>query len=523
MVDGGDADGRPRRRSAASIAAAHAERDAARRGSWPAPARELAAERDALPRLQADGRRTRRAPRAARSPSSLRRAGGDRVTIAGRAAGRLASRHRRRCWATRSRSRATCPLVLLPVRIEVRSTPDRATLRVRIFHDAVHAEALDEGLSRRRARGRHRRTGPRSGPTATPPGPGRRSSRRRPRGGRRGWPRRCARRTSTPRPAAPPEFPDTPPRAGRPAVARTLPDRFFVRIEQDGAAPSPSSAATPIPDELPVGLAEQRRARRRCRSTTQDLPPIDESLRWLVDYAEAERVGMAVTVPLAGRPARPVRTASLVYGVRAALDPAASAARLEHLAARAPLHRRRRVRRPGHADQQHRVGAAPTGAGARRPAPPTLATAASLGSGANARRHGRRARDRRRSSSPPSPGAADAEQARAAAFNTALWTTTWGDAIEHLTPPGSANGDQRLDSPSLDGGARPLDRPRPRPRAAAGAAPRPAALRRAAGRRDGRHVAAAAAADSSRTALGAVHRPAVPPVSGRTRRPPCRR
>ena len=48
------------------------------------------------------------------------------------------------------------------------------------------------------------------------------------------------------------------------------------------------------------------------------------------------------------------------------------------------------------------------------------------------------------------PGASDREQARAAAFNAALWTTTWGDAIEHLTPAGRANGDKRLDNPSLD-------------------------------------------------------------------------
>src|SRR5436305_13550082 len=38
------------------------------------------------------------------------------------------------------------PLVRLPVRVEVRSTAGEASLRVRIFHDAVHTESLDEGL-----------------------------------------------------------------------------------------------------------------------------------------------------------------------------------------------------------------------------------------------------------------------------------------------------------------------------------------------------------------------------------------
>src|SRR5205085_2704126 len=39
------------------------------------------------------------------------------------------------------------PLALLPVRIEARSTADGTALRVRIFHDALHTESLDEGLS----------------------------------------------------------------------------------------------------------------------------------------------------------------------------------------------------------------------------------------------------------------------------------------------------------------------------------------------------------------------------------------
>ena len=76
--------------------------------------------------------------------------------------------------------------------------------------------------------------------------------------------------------------------AARPAVARTLPDRFFVRIEQDGAAPV-TVHGRPIPDELPVGLTDQSTSSTRCKIDDQDLPPIDESLRWLVDYDEAER------------------------------------------------------------------------------------------------------------------------------------------------------------------------------------------------------------------------------------------
>src|SRR4051794_21354397 len=39
------------------------------------------------------------------------------------------------------------PLALFPVRLETRYTPDRAALRVRIYPDDVHIDALDRGVS----------------------------------------------------------------------------------------------------------------------------------------------------------------------------------------------------------------------------------------------------------------------------------------------------------------------------------------------------------------------------------------
>jgi hypothetical protein len=177
----------------------------------------------------------------------------------------------------------------------------------------------------------------------------------------------------------------------------------------------------------------------------QELPPIDESLRWLIDYDEAERMGMAITVALP-RPNQPIRRL-LVYGVRAGLDPVASAGRLDRL-----------VRAHLFTDGAGFVAqGTPTNNTdsvrtdwSRRAAPgPPLLDLPPLSDGANG------AVTASALGLDPAglaqlPGAEDAEQARAAAFNTALWTTTWGDAIEHLTPAGRANGDKRLDSPSLD-------------------------------------------------------------------------
>ena len=335
------------------------------------------------------------------------------------------------------------PLVLLPVRIEVRSLADGTALRVRVFHDALHAETLDEGLSdSERAAGIAYWTAVWPGGDPQAPWPSLVAAV----GARRApWIAEALRpKNLDQRPGAPPEFRDTMPPSGRPGIARTLPDRFYVRIEQDGAAPATVHGHV-IPDELRIGLVD-RDELAALQIEGDDLPPIDESLRWLVDYAEAERVGMAVTVPLPV-PGRPVRRL-LVYGVRAALDPLAAASRLEHL-----ITSHRFTRGADFVPQgtpTNNTDSVRTEWSRRTPpGPPDLTPAQNLDPAANA------AVTATALGIDPAvlatlANARDGEQARAAAFNTALWTTTWGDAIEYLTPAGRANGDQRLDNPSLD-------------------------------------------------------------------------
>jgi hypothetical protein len=335
------------------------------------------------------------------------------------------------------------PLALLPVRLEARSTADGRSLRVRIFHDALHQEALDEGLSaaEREAGMAYWSTVWRDGDPAAPwqilvAAIGR---------GRAAWAAEALRPDNLAlRPAGVPNFPDTPERSGRPAAARTLPDRFFVRVEQDGAPPVTVPGAA-LPDEIPVGLTD-RDELIALKVDGEDLPPIDASLRWLVDYPEAERLGMAVTVPLP-RPGQIVRRV-LVYGVRSALDPAAGAERMARL-----LRSHRFTDGAEFVPQgtsTNNTDSART-AWSRRtpPGPPQLAPGDPLAARTNGAVTAR-ALGLAPDALAALPNARDGEQARAAAFNTALWTTTWGDAIEHLTPAGRANGDQRLDSPSLD-------------------------------------------------------------------------
>jgi hypothetical protein len=399
----------------------------------------LAEERARLARLQAAADRDAMDDAARR----IRQLTAERATLAG-AIGGLHDRVRLDLDVRIGRVldlEADVPLVLLPVRVEVRSTADRSALRVRIFHDSLHVETLDEGISHaERAAGIAYWTEAWASTNTTAPWPALVAAA----GNRAAWVAEVLRPTNlVSAPSGAPVFPPTLARQARPAFARTLPDRFFVRVEQDGAPPA-THAGNAIPDELPVGLAG-RDELTRLELEGQDLPPIDESLKWMVDYDTAVEVGMAMTIPLP-RPGQPIRRL-LVYGVRAALDRTAGAARLERLIRSHRFTDGAEFLAQG--TPTNNTDSVRTDWSLRTPPGPPSLTPAVLDTGANAAVTAR-AFGLGASLLGTLPGAADRQQARAAAFNTALWTTTWGDAIEHITPAGRANGDQRIDSPSLD-------------------------------------------------------------------------
>ena len=335
------------------------------------------------------------------------------------------------------------PLVLLPVRIETRSTPDGAALRIRVFPDAVHTESLDTGLSESEAvAGRAYWTSVWASGEADVPWPALQQAvgvRRAP------WVAEALRPTNlSDRPAGEPVFGEPTSSTGRHSLVRTLPDRFLFRVEQDAAEPE-VRAGRAIPDELPVGLTEVAQL-DTLTMADEDLPPLDAELRWLVDYPAAVEVGLGLTVPLP-LPGQDVRRV-LVYGVRAGLDAAQGAELIEgmlrshrftdgveFLAQGTPTNNTDSVR----PEWSRR---APLG-------PPGLAPAAALPERSNAS-----VTTAALGLDPELvatlPGASDEQQGRARAFSTALWTTTWGDAIEHLTRAGRADAEQRLDSPRLD-------------------------------------------------------------------------
>jgi len=128
----------------------------------------------------------------------------------------------------------------------------------------------------------------------------------------------------TPLPSAPvlPDVERSPMLSTRPAEASVLPDRWVVIGYRDGVEVA-RAIGPPVPDRLQVGMSPDA-------APLEPGMPLEEGLRWLIDFAEAEKVGMGIRV---GGVHERGLDRLLVLGVRASLDPDASAARLSRLLA----------------------------------------------------------------------------------------------------------------------------------------------------------------------------------------------
>jgi len=326
---------------------------------------------------------------------------------------------------------AAYPLLLLPVRLETRYTADRSSLRVRIFPDDIHIDHVNRGVSEteRAAALAYWNAVWRSPNTddawaAFVKQVGRR---------RALWvalamqPSNIARRNSDPAPT----FNTPAPLAKTGAVARLLPNRFTVVAVQGGEVTT--ALGNPIAPSVPVALYADDGAELRDVNGVK----VAAGREWLVDYAEAERIGMAVTVKLK----RPGATIDrlFVFGVRVSLDPAAAAKELASLLlahrcspglAFVPQGTPTNNTETDRAAWQRQVEPK---APARDPlsAPDARSNAAvlagALGIGATAFAE--------------LDHAAEQEQSRARAMNVAMWGPSWGsflDKINKVGPKGAA-------------------------------------------------------------------------------------
>ena len=317
------------------------------------------------------------------------------------------------------------PLLLLPVRIETRYA-DRSTLRVRIFPDPIHIDQLDRGMTEeevkagaaywtaaRDAEGEALEdawtelgtaVGPRRAPwVALGMAPSNREE----------W-----------LDGAAPVFPEPGPRQRAAAVARLLPDRFVV-VAKQGAKTSKATTSAVAAEVVAGLLTEDGTGLVEVGGVK-----VPEGGEWMVDYAAAKKVGLAVDLRL-GSPGAVDRL--YVVGVRRSLDPARTRSELEalltgHRCTRglafvpqgSPSNNTARSRSewsvaPEREAPTHLLSPSVDGSGNAS----VLARALGIGAGIlQGVDH-----------------ADEAEHELAGAINAALWPTTWGTYIDRLTEP----------------------------------------------------------------------------------------
>lgn len=227
---------------------------------------------------------------------------------------------------------AAWPLVLLPVRVEVRFAPPQLLLRV--FPDDLHIDTHERDLTADeiRAGKRYWEAVWRAGPAAEREevawdeltagfGPERAV-----------WIARVLEPrnpTARPKQAVPPPtplspaptFPTlTPAKAAwtRPPLARALPSRW--RVVGWAAGPTPTrfelTSSTAVTRPLPAGPSPAFDP----SALGQDVPPVDAAAAWLVDFAAAEAAGMALRVALPPEALQHGIARLLVFGVDEAMD-----------------------------------------------------------------------------------------------------------------------------------------------------------------------------------------------------------
>ena len=318
------------------------------------------------------------------------------------------------------RAESDVPVALLPVRIETRSMPGRAQLRVRIYPDDLHVDSHDPGLSdEERAAGEEYWNAVWAADnadalTALATKVGAR---------RAAWVVQAMTPTNiATRPADVPVPPATQPRGNRPAVVRTLPDRFHVFAVQGGVISE--AVGNAIPDQLPAGLPNSDDFTPIPKG---DLPLLDESMRWMVDYDAAVASGMAVTLNLQQPGVKIDRL--VVLGIRSTLDPDAAAGRIDDLLAAHRFTDGAAFVAQGtptnNTDSDRSAWSLLTAV-----APPAAATPpAAAGSNAAVLASALGAQPATPAAWPLGDGI---EQPRARAMNTALWAPTWEAMLDRI-------------------------------------------------------------------------------------------
>ncbi len=223
------------------------------------------------------------------------------------------------------------PLVLFPVRLETRFFGQE--LRIRVFPDKIHVDTHEPELTTDEVVwGKHFHTLLWSAKTEEAQKDAWRQLADRYGAERASWiVRQLTPTNQSDRPTKPPRFPSPPMRPQtqgnetwtRAPRTTVLPDQWIATAFVQGTG-AVTVAGNLIPDIVPVGPNPQATVRQGDEALA-----VDEGMTWMVDFKEAERIGMGLRMQLPT--ATPKIDLLLVFGVKKSLDGTASSARLKEL------------------------------------------------------------------------------------------------------------------------------------------------------------------------------------------------
>ncbi|MDF0651483.1 MAG: hypothetical protein P0121_08455 [Nitrospira sp.] len=223
------------------------------------------------------------------------------------------------------------PLVLFPVRLETRFFGQE--LRIRVFPDKIHVDTHEPELTADEVEwGKHFHTLFWNATEEEARKNAWRQLAERYGAERAAWVVRQLMPTNLiERPTKPPKFPSPPVRPQaqkdetwtRAPRTTVLPDQWIATAFVQGTG-AVTVAGNLVPDVLPVGPNPQSTVLQSGETLA-----IDDGMKWMVDFDEAERLGMGLRLQLPTAASK--IDLLLVFGVKKSLDSAASATRLKEL------------------------------------------------------------------------------------------------------------------------------------------------------------------------------------------------
>ena len=329
------------------------------------------------------------------------------------------------------------PIALLPVRLETRFSSNPKALRIRIYPDEIFADTHQRALSA--AEWNDAVTYWATGWEPSEELDAWRVLTTRYAPGRAAWLVEISKPTNySARPSLPPEFPVVALRDEvLPEVRAAALPRAWMVIAYRGGVEKHRVTGNDIIEPLALSFAPNVGEGDPSLVNVGDLT-IESSLRWAVDYAEAERVGMAVTMPLSSEEdltegfdrvvVLGVRTQANEVDGTAILDDLLAAHRFTRGVALVPQGT------PTNNTSQALAGYPPPDAAAARFA--LERTGISLGATSDGLiLNSALGLDTKRPIFRHVAGAGGQEQTRAAAMNTALWPCTLGYYLEQMMAP----------------------------------------------------------------------------------------